>query len=167
MKHPECCCPGCNVLSFYPALPSLTPKQDVSDNWTVDCHWVSQLVNGRAVVIHRGMATDGASVPRSCWRIIGHPFSKDILPHALAHDGLYAAELMTRAECDKWFLDSMTLAGIGYIKRTAIYAAVRMFGGWVWSRHNTKGVEAARNDVQLLNVTEYQHMAELRDIRFL
>ena len=147
--HDNCACHSCSHVAVYPELPSLTPVPDMTDNWTVDCHWRSQLVKGRAVLIDRGFATDGASIPRIAWRLIGHPWSKDLLPHALAHDALYAGELLDRKACDRWFLDSMTLAGVGLVKRNAIYAAVRVGGGCVWSKHTAEGVAAARRDARL------------------
>ena len=86
----RCLCECCNALTVHPSLPALTPIADKGDEWDVDCHWMSHCANGRAVVIRRGFHTDGASIPRLAWRVIGHPFAKDILPHALAHDALYA-----------------------------------------------------------------------------
>lgn len=163
----KCRCADCTALSSYPELPALTAVIGNDANWTVDCHWMSQLVKGKAVLIERGFLTDGTSFPRAAWRVMGHPFSKDILPHALGHDALYAAELMSREDCDQWFLDSMALAGVPWLKRQAIYAAVRVGGGGVWKAHTKDGVDAARKACSLLNTEKYLTLKLVGDIRFI
>ena len=163
----RCLCECCNALTVHPSLPALTPIADKGDEWDVDCHWMSHCANGRAVVIRRGFHTDGASIPRLAWRVIGHPFSKDILPHALAHDALYASEAMTRRECDDWFAESMRISGVSAVKRNAIWSAVRMFGGWVWRRHDVRGVFAARQSVRLIGEEEHDALFRVKDVRFM
>jgi len=78
-----------------------------------------------------GFQTDLASVPR----ILQPALQKDggILEAALVHDYLYshAAQAMgfTRKQADLIFLEAMTMAGMGPIKRGWAFHAVRMFGG--------------------------------------
>ena len=162
-----CLCESCNSLRCHPESPALTPVADKTDEWTVDCHWMSHCVNGRAVIIRRGFHTDGASIPRLAWRVIGHPFSKDILPHALAHDALYASEAMTRRECDDWFAESMRISGVSAIKRRAIWSAVRLFGWSVWRSHDTRAVFDARRSVRLIGGEEHDALTRVHDVRFM
>lgn len=157
----KCICPQCACVVSWPDLPALLPLPDASDNWRVDCAYLSPLVNGVAVLVKRGLTTDGASVPRLAWRVIGHPFAKDLLPHALIHDALYASELLPRGEADDWFLASMASAreryalGVGWARRNAVWSAVRAAGGLVWSRHTPASVAAARALVRVLTPDEY------------
>jgi hypothetical protein len=73
-----------------------------------------------------------------------------LLGPALGHDALYAAELVSQKEADRWFLEAMRRAGIGWLKRTAIYAAVRA-GGWaVWRKHTRQSVARARWFAELI-----------------
>lgn len=152
----SCLCPTCTLLTMEPCLPALTPIPDTSENWEVDCHWMSPLVNERAMLIKRLFVTDGASIPRFAWHIVGHPFSKNLLPHCLGHDALYAGELMPRKECDDWMFDSMAIAlhhfplGVSVRVRNEMWAAVRAGGWYVWNRHTTATVEAAKKQVRLL-----------------
>ena len=156
-----CQCQNCYKLTTAPEFPSATPLPDTSEEWRVDCHWLSPLINGKAVLIRRGFYTDWASIPRIAWRVIGHPTSKYIIGHALPHDALYSAELMSRSECDDWFLTSMAMAEfnyplkVGWAKRNAIWSAVRIGGGVVWNKHTKEGVEAARKLVTLLDTAEW------------
>lgn len=156
-----CQCQNCYKLTTAPEFPSATPLPDTSEEWRVDCHWLSPLINGKAVLIRRGFYTDWASIPRAAWRVIGHPTSKYIIGHALPHDALYSAELMSRSDCDDWFLTSMAMAEfnyplkVGWTQRNAIWSAVRLGGGVVWNKHTKEGVEAARKLVTLLDTAEW------------
>lgn len=144
MSNETCACDHCNAVERWPQMPALRPLSYPVGLWRVDCHWVSPAFDGCAVRINRGFLTDGASIPRAAWRVIGHPFISDLLPFALGHDALYSAELMPRADCDKWFLETMKLGGIGWIKRNSIWSAVRTFGAFVWKAHTPHSIEAAR-----------------------
>jgi len=155
-----CLCPDCAFITR--DLPALTPLPGAGELWRVDCHWLSPLVNGVAVLIRRSFTTDGASIPRVAWRVIGHPFAKDMLPHALGHDGLYAAELLSRKEADDWMLTSMALAEdnfpgqpVSWAKRNAVWSAVRTGGGFVWRGHTPESVAEARRLVSLVRMPEY------------
>jgi hypothetical protein len=131
-------------------LPTLDPPNKAGDDWTVMQDWVTPEINGVSIAISAGMRTDGASKPRITWSLIGHPFQVPLLGPALGHDALYAAELVPRDEADRWFLEAMKKAGIGWIKRTAIYAAVRA-GGWaVWRKHTRHSVARARWFAELI-----------------
>ena len=142
--------------SFYPDLPKLDPLSAKDETWTVCECWVSQLVEGRAVVVRKGLVTDGASIPRFFWRLIGHPFSLWLLPHALAHDALYAGELMSRKDCDRYLLLSMELAGVSWWRRNAVWSAVRL-GGWaVWRKHTEASIEQARNKAMVIDSNLWQ-----------
>jgi hypothetical protein len=82
--------------------------------------------------VPKGFVSDGASVPRSVYSIIGHPFGK-YLESAIIHDYLYRDETefdASRAEADSIFLELMKAQGIGFSKRWAMYLAVRS-GGWL------------------------------------
>lgn len=153
---------------FYPDLPKLDPHSLKDETWVVAEPWFSQLTEGKAVLVRRGFVTDGASIPRAFWRLIGHPMMKWLLPHALPHDALYAAELMSRKECDGFLLMSMKLAGVPWWKRNAIWSAVRIGGGAVWRRHTEKSVKEARGLSILMESTDYlcaKHVIEAEEKR--
>jgi hypothetical protein len=83
------------------------------------------------VTVPMGFVTDGASIPRMFWSIMG--------PHgpwfyaAIIHDYLYAKASdgrfdCSRAEADEIFLAAMKDLGVRWHQRTIIYRAVRLFG---------------------------------------
>lgn len=85
--------------------------------------------------IPAGFATDGASIPRFLWRVMGHPFESDYIEVFVEHDYDYATGRISRAEADQKILDGLKAKGMGYCKRYTIYWAVRLFGG---SHYNNK-----------------------------
>lgn len=157
-----CVCPSCRFVSVYPELPSLDPPtlaeswEDPKAEWTLACHWMGPIRNGKALLFRQGFKTDGASIPRCVWPVVGHPFQLPLLPYALDHDGAYAAELFSRAECDSRFLNNMVDdRHISLVKRNAVWSAVRL-GGWgVWTGHLVGEVEQANKLVRVVGEEEY------------
>jgi hypothetical protein len=96
------------------------------------------------ITILPGFRWDGASVPRFFWRVIGAPRNGKYVPAALLHDALYAAELFSRLQCDRVFLDYMEQLGVSWWRRNAMYLAVRVGGGFVWRKHTSKSVAKSR-----------------------
>jgi len=92
-----------------------------------------RLNDGSIVSVPRGFVTDFASIPRIFWNILP-PFG-DYSPAAVVHDWLYSLGVdgeLGRKYADNAFLELMTRAGETWWKRTAMYQAVRMFGGGAW-----------------------------------
>lgn len=80
--------------------------------------------------------SDGASMPRLFWRLIGHPFQMQYLREAILHDWLYRNQPCSRALADRIFYE--LLAGkVKPWRRRLIYLGLRL-GGWVAWRQNRK-----------------------------
>jgi len=92
----------------------------------------------------RGMITDGASIPRLFWRVIGHPFETDLIYWAILHDAAYKGRLLhdglpaglDREQSDKLAFALMTGIRVGADivstpawKRPLMFDTLRMFGG--------------------------------------
>lgn len=101
-------------------------------------------IDNISVLVRSGFLTDGASIPKIFWSIIGSPFTGEYTEAAVVHDALYASESLTRIECDKMFYELMKKHGVSYWKRTLMYIAVRIGGGSVWAKHTTQGVADAK-----------------------
>jgi len=83
------------------------------------------------VVVPKGFESDGASIPRFAWSIVGHPFS-GYLPAAVVHDYLYrqgSEPDCSRREADKVLADLMRCLGYSWVKSKTFYLSVRA-GGW-------------------------------------
>jgi len=92
----------------------------------------------------RGTLTDGASIPRILWRVIGSPFVGRYRKGAVMHDAIYrgAAKInlipisispISRKEADQLFLRMMKDSGVSWMRRHMMYRAVRMFGASSWT----------------------------------
>lgn len=98
--------------------------------------------NGAAFIrIPAGFVTDFASMPFGV--VFKSPGGKWDKP-AIVHDLLYRRgwievdqhrRTITRAEADQVFREAMEVAGVDSIRRTIIYAGVRLGGGPAWTRH--------------------------------
>ncbi len=80
-----------------------------------------------------GYVTDGASIPRFLWSIVGHPLA-EYAQSAVVHDIIYGDKRYTRKKCDQIFLEAMKVQGVSLWKRRIIYRALRMFGWVSWNK---------------------------------
>lgn len=88
------------------------------------------------VVVPENFRSDGASMPRLFWRLIGHPFQMQYLREAILHDWLYRTQPCSRALADRIFYE--LLAGkVKPWRRRLIYLGLRL-GGWIAWRQNRK-----------------------------
>lgn len=78
--------------------------------------------------------TDGASIPKAFWSIIGNPLEDDLLLPSIIHDGLYTIMLLSREKCDKLLLEMLKYNGVSDIRADLIYSTVRAFGGSHWTK---------------------------------
>ena len=93
-------------------------------------------VLGYKITVKAGFDFDGASIPKWLWSIYGSPLNGNYVVASLIHDGLYASQKVSKSLSDKIFLDTMKQSNVGYIKRTSMYLAVKMFGGKDWKEAN-------------------------------
>lgn len=87
-------------------------------------------------VIPAGFATDGASIPRFLWRLLGHPFQSDYIEVFVLHDYRYQTGSLPRKEADKEMLDGLKRSGMGWLKRYTIYWGVRIGGDRHYNKNN-------------------------------
>ena len=96
-------------------------------------------VNGYLINAPKGFKTDFASIPTMFQNIIKVNGKHRLA--ALMHDYLYSVKgrltnggrVLNRKQCDQLFLQGMKECGVKYIKRYAMYRAVRLFGGIYWN----------------------------------
>ena len=82
-----------------------------------------------------GFISDGASIPRIFWTIIGSPWSGKYAKAAVIHDFLYVRQFYTRKKSDLIFLEGMKVLGVSWWKRKAMYWAVRIASGIPWNKY--------------------------------
>ena len=111
--------------------------------WVLHDAWSCELADGRTLALDSGFRSDGASVPRLFWSFCS-PFEPDTFPAALAHDALYAGELVDRQTADRNFYHLLRATGASKAKASAMFSAVRLCGWLVWMRHTAASVAEAR-----------------------
>ena len=104
---------------------------------------------GYRIKVLKGFDFDAASIPKMFWSIIGSPFTGNYTTPAAIHDGLYAGEVLDRKVCDDIFLDLMKQYKVSYVRRYAMYWAVRLGGGKVWKEHNQEEVQEYKKYVDV------------------
>lgn len=84
-----------------------------------------------SVEVPAGFAWDSASVPKAFQSIVAKWGRHSTA--SLLHDRLYVEKRTSRRVADDVFLKALEEDGVGWLKRHAMYRAVRLFGGGVWA----------------------------------
>jgi hypothetical protein len=80
------------------------------------------------VFIPAGFITDFASIPDALVSVFGRP-SGEIAQPAVLHDYLYSRrDIYSRKYADAMFLEALADKDVAWLKRHAMYIAVRVFG---------------------------------------
>jgi hypothetical protein len=101
-------------------------------DWRIDDEFAYTASDGTKITVPGGTITDGASIPRLFWRMIGGPMTGKFRRAAVVHDYLYSTHKLSREKSDWIFLDAMRTDGVSWWKRRAMWAAVRSFGEIPW-----------------------------------
>ncbi len=93
---------------------------------------IGELGSDDVVKVKKGFKTDFASVPRVLWWLC--PPLGRYGKATVVHDWGYERQDRLRGEYDMIFLEGMNILGVPLWKRSLMYTAVRLFGGWEWKR---------------------------------
>lgn len=99
--------------------------------WLILTHYFRVVTSLGVCTIPTGFHTDGASIPRVFWPIIG-PHGR-YFPAAILHDYLYSKASdhhfeTSRKQADDLFLEAMHNLDVPWPQRNPIHLAVRLFG---------------------------------------
>ena len=88
------------------------------------------------VEVPAGFISDGASIPRPLWAVIGPPIGSDHLIPAVVHDFLCESAItyQQRVLGDAVFFALLKDHNVPAWKRAAMYLAVRFYGRFIWKR---------------------------------
>ena len=81
-----------------------------------------------------GFVSDGGSIPKFAWSLIGSPWSGKYPKACVPHDWGYHIQERPRAEVDKNFLEGMKILGVGWWKRGTMYNCVRIVAWICWKQ---------------------------------
>jgi hypothetical protein len=89
------------------------------------------------VRIPAGYTFNGASIPKSCWLLIGTPFQPDYQLAACVHDWFCehtADDYQSRVIGDATFFKLLTDANVPKWRRVLMYLGVRLNSFWFYGR---------------------------------
>ena len=104
--------------------PRLRPKDRT---WRVESGFRYVHSGGEKHLAPSEFETDGASIPRLLWRVIGHPLHQDHIAAAVIHDVLWKQALIGKVSFRhaNWvFLDALRTLGVWGWRRWAMWLAV-------------------------------------------
>jgi len=90
------------------------------------------------IKVPKGFVTDGASIPRIAWTIIGSPFTGRYRNAAVIHDYLYTVQTCSRWQADRIFYQAMRALKVSPWRRSLMHLAVRSFGWIPWGNYKRK-----------------------------
>ena len=100
---------------------------DDGRNMTLDRLLAYTDKNGKTWPAPAGSVVNGASIPRVLWHLIGSPFCGRYRRASVIHDVYYTTRTELREAVDRVFLEMMAADKVAWIKRRAMYLAVRIF----------------------------------------
>lgn len=112
-----------------PRLISIPPDYELFEVPVDFEYHVGKEDSGEVVRIPKGFITDGASIPKFAWSIIGGPLGR-YAAAAVVHDYLYHKKIYSRSKADAIFLEAMGVLKVPWWKRRTMWLAVRM-AGWI------------------------------------
>lgn len=83
------------------------------------------------LIVPKEFISNGLSIPRLFWSIVGSPWCGKYVKSAILHDYLYDKTCVynfTRKESDKIFYKSLITDGVSKKKSLLLYYIVRLFG---------------------------------------
>jgi Protein of unknown function (DUF1353) len=83
---------------------------------------------GQVWVAPAGSVTDGASLPRYLWSIMGGPFEGQYRNAAVLHDVAYEQHNRPWQDCDRMFYYAMRCSGVNAVEAKTMYYALFKFG---------------------------------------
>lgn len=93
--------------------------------------------------VPKGFITDGASVPRFLWRLLGPPMEADTIAAAIRHDYHYEhPKMLSRADADDEFYWDLRGNGVATWRAYLYWLGVRAFGWMHYGKtknNNEKG----------------------------
>ncbi len=75
-----------------------------------------------------GSVTDGASIPRYLWSVMGGPFEGKYRNASVLHDVAYEKHNRPWSDCDRMFYNAMRCSGVSAVEAKTMYYALYKFG---------------------------------------
>lgn len=105
-----------------------------------ECDWeLAHTFRLNGHVVPKGFRFDGASIPRPLWW--WNDPSGVAFPAAIIHDYHYKTQNVSRKYADDVFFRNLVAIGVRPTAAWLMWAAVRLFGGKAWKKHQAAASE--------------------------
>lgn len=119
---------------------AVLPGDDL--NWILGEPLIVDVGGGETIIVPPGFTTDGASIPPIVQRLtFWHPFEGPQRWAGIVHDWLYYQDGYDRKRADEVFREILRAEGASWFRTTAMYSAVRVFGGRAYTTNQARDVE--------------------------
>ena len=119
--------PGASQWGYYSGDPILKWNSD-GRNMTVMSEFSYTDPYGLVWDAPAGSVTDGASIPRYLWSLIGGPFEGKYRNASILHDVAYEKHDRPWKDCDRMFYYAMRCSGVNAGQAKTMYYALYKFG---------------------------------------
>jgi hypothetical protein len=106
--------------------------------------------DGRRWVAPKGLVSDGASIPRAAWTVIGPPIGGPYFFAGLLHDARYRFADCTKEQADMLLWDAALCGGTSEEHAAVIAEAVATCGNDAWEENARKRLACAADRARLL-----------------
>lgn len=106
--------------------------------------------SGHTWIAPRGLRSDGASIPRILWPVIGPPIGGPYFDAALQHDARYRLGDCSKAQADLILWDAARCGGTSPHDAFLIAQAVSQFGGAAWAENGRRRAACGTDRARLL-----------------
>lgn len=97
---------------------------------------------GEVWVASAGSVTDGASIPRYLWSLMGGPFEGQYRNASVLHDAAYEKKNRPWQDCDRMFYYAMRCSGVNAVEaKTMFYAVYKFAHHWKFPIKRAKPVK--------------------------
>ncbi len=113
--------------TFFPHRIRVVRNPD-RHTYTLGDHLAYRTPDGRIRHAREGLETDGGSIPRWAWWLVGHPFESSALPAFLVHDQACQDRTRPWREVHRELYPMLRAGGVGWLRADLMTRAVEWFG---------------------------------------
>ena len=127
----------------FPDAPDTDPYRDTDalndTEYKLRSNYQYTTLANVVILVPEGFRTDEVSAPQATWSFVGMPPDGFDRAAGVVHDYLYSLNgklpntTYTRKQCDDILIEILTRLNVPWLKRQAVYLAVRLFGNSHWN----------------------------------
>lgn len=91
------------------------------------------VIGATRFLIPKGFLSDGASIPKMLWKLIGTPFNPSFVEAAFVHDYLWSIGFDGK-KTDRAFYNILKANGVGSVRAKVMYIAVSAYRSYLKNR---------------------------------